>query len=145
MSVTTTGAGATREYTYNKDAPTCGGFEGQRCTAEDGNGKVTSFTYDDHGNLIKVKPPARRSGNRPTPTTRWAAWRRSWPMSTRPTTGRTSPSNGSGRIRPMERATLSPGEENGRGRRPRSGRRGLSDKALPGSGTATSASTTARR
>ncbi|MFI8445312.1 RHS repeat-associated core domain-containing protein [Streptomyces rochei] len=59
MSVTTSGtAGATREYTYNKDTPTCGGFEGQRCTAKDGNGKVTSFTYDDHGNLIKVTPPA---------------------------------------------------------------------------------------
>lgn len=59
MSVTTSGtAGATREYTYNKDTPTCGGFEGQRCTAKDGNGKVTSFTYDDQGNLIKVTPPA---------------------------------------------------------------------------------------
>ncbi|MFE1013776.1 RHS repeat-associated core domain-containing protein [Streptomyces sp. NPDC058794] len=59
MSVTTSGtAGGTREYTYNKDTPTCGGFEGQRCTAKDGNGKVTSFTYDDQGNLIKVKPPA---------------------------------------------------------------------------------------
>ncbi len=59
LSVTTSGtAGATREYTYNKDTPTCGGFEGQRCTAKDGNGKVTSFTYDDHGNLVKVEPPA---------------------------------------------------------------------------------------
>lgn len=59
LSVTTSGtAGATREYTYNKDTPTCGGFEGQRCTAKDGNGKVTSFTYDGKGNLIKVKPPA---------------------------------------------------------------------------------------
>ncbi|CAL9321355.1 hypothetical protein SUDANB66_06316 [Streptomyces sp. SudanB66_2053] len=58
LSVTTTGtAGATREYTYNKDTPTCGGFEGQRCTANDGNGKVTSFTYDGRGNLTKVKPP----------------------------------------------------------------------------------------
>ncbi|CAL9641162.1 hypothetical protein SUDANB60_06306 (plasmid) [Streptomyces sp. enrichment culture] len=59
LSVTTTGtAGATREFTYNNDTPTCGGFEGQRCTAKDGNGKVTSFTYDGKGNLIKVKPPA---------------------------------------------------------------------------------------
>ncbi|WP_077801896.1 RHS repeat-associated core domain-containing protein [Streptomyces sp. JHA26] len=59
MSVTTSGtAGATREYTYNEATPKCGGFEGQRCTAKDGNGKVTSFTYDDHGNLWKVKPPA---------------------------------------------------------------------------------------
>ncbi|MGW5604480.1 RHS repeat-associated core domain-containing protein, partial [Streptomyces rochei] len=59
MSVTTSGtAGGIREYTYNKDTPTCGGFEGQRCTAKDGNGKVTSFTYDSKGNLVKVKPPA---------------------------------------------------------------------------------------
>ncbi|MFF3350921.1 RHS repeat-associated core domain-containing protein [Streptomyces sp. NPDC002779] len=58
-SVTTTGtAGATRSYTYNKTTPTCGGFEGQRCTAKDGNGKVTSFTYDTKGNLSKVTPPA---------------------------------------------------------------------------------------
>ncbi|MEU0657310.1 RHS repeat-associated core domain-containing protein [Streptomyces albogriseolus] len=60
LSVTTTGtAGGTREYTYNEDTPTCGGFEGQRCTAEDGNGKVTSFEYDGKGDLIKVKPPAQ--------------------------------------------------------------------------------------
>jgi RHS repeat-associated protein len=59
MSVTTSGtAGATREYTYNKATPTCGGFEGQRCTAKDGNGKTTSFTYDAKGNLSKVTPPA---------------------------------------------------------------------------------------
>ncbi|MEU0914591.1 RHS repeat-associated core domain-containing protein [Streptomyces althioticus] len=59
MSVTTSGtAGATREYTYNDATPDCGGFEGQRCTAKDGNGKVTSFEYDTKGNLIKVKPPA---------------------------------------------------------------------------------------
>ncbi len=59
MSVTTSGtAGGVREYTYNKATPECGGFEGQRCTAKDGNGKVTSFTYDDQGNLWKVKPPA---------------------------------------------------------------------------------------
>ncbi|MET9987258.1 hypothetical protein [Streptomyces rochei] len=59
LSVTTSGtAGTTREYTSNNADPTCGGFEGQRCTAKDGNGKVTSFTYDSKGNLIKVKPPA---------------------------------------------------------------------------------------
>ncbi|MFB7650417.1 MULTISPECIES: RHS repeat-associated core domain-containing protein [unclassified Streptomyces] len=59
MSVTTSGtAGGIREYTYNEATPECGGFEGQRCTAKDGNGKVTSFTYDDQGNLWKVKPPA---------------------------------------------------------------------------------------
>ncbi|MFM9563761.1 hypothetical protein [Streptomyces turgidiscabies] len=59
MSVTTSGsAGAAREYTYNKATPTCGGFEGQRCTAKDGNGKVTSFTYDGKDNLAKVAAPA---------------------------------------------------------------------------------------
>ncbi|MFJ6000468.1 RHS repeat-associated core domain-containing protein [Streptomyces sp. NPDC092370] len=59
MSVTTSGtAGGTREYTYNKDTPTCGGFEGQRCTAKDGNSKVTSFEYDTKGNLKTVTPPA---------------------------------------------------------------------------------------
>ncbi|MFJ8596549.1 RHS repeat-associated core domain-containing protein [Streptomyces sp. NPDC093598] len=59
MSVTTSGtAGGTREYTYNKDTPTCGGFEGQRCTAKDANGKVTSFEYDAKGSLKTVTPPA---------------------------------------------------------------------------------------
>ncbi|MEV5275754.1 RHS repeat-associated core domain-containing protein [Streptomyces werraensis] len=59
MSVTTSGtAGGTREYTYNKDTLTCGGFEGQRCTAKDANSKVTSFEYDTKGNLKKVTPPA---------------------------------------------------------------------------------------
>ncbi|MFJ4569813.1 RHS repeat-associated core domain-containing protein, partial [Streptomyces caelestis] len=59
MSVTTSGtAGGTREYTYNKDTPTCGGFEGQRCTAKDGNSKVTSFEYDAKGNLKTVILPA---------------------------------------------------------------------------------------
>ncbi|WP_258314850.1 RHS repeat-associated core domain-containing protein [Streptomyces sp. Act143] len=58
-SVATSGtAGGTRSYTYNPATPTCGGFEGQRCTAKDGNGKVTSFTYDSEGNLKKVTPPA---------------------------------------------------------------------------------------
>ncbi|MFI0269681.1 RHS repeat-associated core domain-containing protein [Streptomyces luteogriseus] len=59
MSVTTSGtAGATRDYTYNEATPKCGGFEGQRCTAEDGNGKVTSLAYDAKGNLKTVTPPA---------------------------------------------------------------------------------------
>ncbi|MEU9983571.1 RHS repeat-associated core domain-containing protein [Streptomyces sp. NPDC050856] len=59
QTVTTTGTdGGQRSYTYNKATPTCGGFEGQRCTAKDANGKVTSFTYDTKGNLSKVTPPA---------------------------------------------------------------------------------------
>ncbi|MEU3106195.1 RHS repeat-associated core domain-containing protein [Streptomyces griseoflavus] len=61
MSVTTSGtAGGTREYTYNEATPKCGGFEGQRCTAKDAGGKVTSFEYDTKGNLKKVTPPAPR-------------------------------------------------------------------------------------
>lgn len=59
LSVTTSGAaGGSRSYTYNKAAPTCGGFEGQRCTTKDLNGKTTSFTYDAKGNLSKATPPA---------------------------------------------------------------------------------------
>ncbi|MEV4999382.1 RHS repeat-associated core domain-containing protein [Streptomyces niveus] len=59
LSVTTSGAaGGSRDYTYNKATPTCGGFEGQRCTAKDLNGKTTSFTYDTKGNLWKAKPPS---------------------------------------------------------------------------------------
>lgn len=59
LSVATAGtAGGTRSYTYNPATPTCGGFEGQRCTAKDANGKTTSFTYDGEGNLTKVTPPA---------------------------------------------------------------------------------------
>ncbi|WP_309054015.1 hypothetical protein [Streptomyces sp.] len=59
MSVTASGtADGIREYTSNKDTPTCGGFEGQRCTAKDANGKVTSFEYDTKGNLKTVTPPA---------------------------------------------------------------------------------------
>ncbi|WP_308282244.1 RHS repeat-associated core domain-containing protein [Streptomyces lichenis] len=58
LSVATTGAeGGERSYTYNKANPTCGGFEGQRCTAKDPNGKTTSFQYDAKGNLTKVTPP----------------------------------------------------------------------------------------
>ncbi len=58
-SVATLGTGgATVTYTYNEAAPTCGGFQGQRCTASDGNGKKTSFRYDASGNLQTVTPPA---------------------------------------------------------------------------------------
>ncbi|MEV8129449.1 RHS repeat domain-containing protein [Streptomyces sp. NPDC085944] len=49
---------AERGSTHNGADPECGGFEGQRCTAKGGNGNVTSFTYDGHGNLIRVKLPA---------------------------------------------------------------------------------------
>ncbi|MFJ8298267.1 RHS repeat-associated core domain-containing protein [Streptomyces sp. NPDC094447] len=59
LSVTTSGTeGGQRSYTYNPASPTCGGFQGQRCTARDANGKTTSFAYDTKGNLTKVTPPA---------------------------------------------------------------------------------------
>ncbi|WP_308013367.1 RHS repeat-associated core domain-containing protein [Streptomyces beigongshangae] len=59
MSVAVTGTGGgTRSFTYNPATPTCGGFEGQRCTAKDARSKVTSFEYDAKGNLKKVTPPA---------------------------------------------------------------------------------------
>ncbi|AIS02400.1 RHS repeat-associated core domain-containing protein [Streptomyces glaucescens] len=63
LSVTTSGtAGGQRTHTYNKATPTCGGFEGQRCTATvkitDTRSSKTSFTYDSKGNLAKVTPPA---------------------------------------------------------------------------------------
>ncbi|WP_328314904.1 DUF6531 domain-containing protein [Streptomyces sp. NBC_00442] len=57
VAVSGTG-GSTTSSTYNPSTPTCGGFVGQRCTIKDARGKVTSFTYDDHGNLTKSAPPA---------------------------------------------------------------------------------------
>ncbi|GHH55411.1 type IV secretion protein Rhs [Streptomyces candidus] len=57
VAVTGTGGG-TEKFTYNKATPTCGGFEGQRCTLTDARGKVTRFQYDAKGNLIEVTPPA---------------------------------------------------------------------------------------
>ncbi|MFF4611489.1 RHS repeat-associated core domain-containing protein [Streptomyces albidoflavus] len=56
VAVSGTGGG-TRNFTYNKSSPTCGGFEGQPCTLEDERKKKTSFSYDAKGNLTKVTPP----------------------------------------------------------------------------------------
>ncbi|MEU9609870.1 RHS repeat-associated core domain-containing protein [Streptomyces sp. NPDC048057] len=50
--------GGTRTFAYNPAAPTCGGFQGQRCEIKDANGKATKATYDARGNLVKVAPPA---------------------------------------------------------------------------------------
>ncbi|MGW1093492.1 RHS repeat-associated core domain-containing protein [Streptomyces sp. NPDC002596] len=50
--------GGTRTFTYNPSTPTCGGFEGQRCSVKDANGQVTKFSYDAKGNLTKVTPPS---------------------------------------------------------------------------------------
>lgn len=57
---TSGGTGATpQKYSYDNASHTvCGGFAGQICSATDGNGNVTRYTYDTHGNLITVTPPA---------------------------------------------------------------------------------------
>ncbi|MGW6529114.1 RHS repeat-associated core domain-containing protein [Streptomyces venezuelae] len=53
--------GGNVSYTYNPASPDCGGFEGQRCTAQTKMSSTktvkTSFRYDDKGNLVKVTPP----------------------------------------------------------------------------------------
>ncbi|GGY20520.1 hypothetical protein GCM10010358_83420 [Streptomyces minutiscleroticus] len=63
MAVAQTGTGGGNvSYTYNKSTPECGGFEGQRCTQKttmtSSKTVTTSFTYDDKGNLKKVKAPS---------------------------------------------------------------------------------------
>jgi RHS repeat-associated protein len=60
QSTDKSGSGAvTQSYTYDKaDHSVCGGFAGQICTATDGRGKVTNYTYDTSGNLTSVTPPA---------------------------------------------------------------------------------------
>ncbi|MEV7192689.1 RHS repeat-associated core domain-containing protein [Streptomyces sp. NPDC093510] len=61
-SVAQTGTGGGHvSYTYNPATPDCGGFEGQRCTAQTKMSSTktvkTSFTYDRKGNLTKATPP----------------------------------------------------------------------------------------
>ncbi|GGX80446.1 hypothetical protein GCM10010358_38520 [Streptomyces minutiscleroticus] len=63
MSVAQAGTGGGDvSYTYNKSTPECGGFEGQRCTQKtkmtSSKTVTTSFTYDDKGNLKRVKAPS---------------------------------------------------------------------------------------
>lgn len=48
--------GATFEYTYETTGTVCGGEAGQVCTAKDGNGNITDYTYTN-GNLTTVTPP----------------------------------------------------------------------------------------
>lgn len=55
------GAAAEQTFTYNPPAPAamvCGGLPGQVCTATDGRGKVTSYTYNTLGQLTGVNNPA---------------------------------------------------------------------------------------
>ncbi|WP_329014131.1 RHS repeat-associated core domain-containing protein [Streptomyces sp. NBC_00690] len=60
VAVTGTGGG-TRTFDHNPAAPTCGGFEGQRCKATTRMTATktvsTAFRYDGQGNLEKVTPP----------------------------------------------------------------------------------------
>ncbi|MDX6362850.1 MAG: hypothetical protein QOC85_1860, partial [Streptomyces sp.] len=63
MSVAQTGTGGGNvSYTYNPASPTCGGFEGQRCTEKtkmtSSKTVVTDFHYDAKGNLDTVTPPS---------------------------------------------------------------------------------------
>jgi RHS repeat-associated protein len=53
-----TTTGATLTYTYNPSTPTCGGKVGQVCTSKDGNGNLTSYTYDSSVNLTTITPPS---------------------------------------------------------------------------------------
>jgi RHS repeat-associated protein len=51
----------TASYTYNGPAgttATCGGKPGQVCTATDGNGNITRYSYNTTGDLIKIDNPA---------------------------------------------------------------------------------------
>ena len=57
---TSGGTGAvTESHTYEKtDRSVFGGFEGQICSSKNGIGGVTSYKYDNSGNLTTVTPPA---------------------------------------------------------------------------------------
>lgn len=53
--------GVATSFTYNPPAPTaaiCGGLAGQVCTATDGRGKITRFSYEIDGDLSRVDNPA---------------------------------------------------------------------------------------
>lgn len=68
-SVTDTTAGGTgavpESYTYNNmDGASCGGLTGQVCTATDGDGHTTSYTYNSAGDLTTVTPPSPQGGTR---------------------------------------------------------------------------------
>jgi len=58
LTNTSAKAGLQQTNTYNPTTPTCGGKPGQLCSTTNGNGNVTSDTYDSAGNLAKVSPPA---------------------------------------------------------------------------------------
>lgn len=58
---TTDGPTGGREHTHTyqgTDGVTCGGKPGQPCSATDGEGNTTTYSYDSDGNLIEVTPPA---------------------------------------------------------------------------------------
>lgn len=48
-----------QSYTYETAGGSiCGGFAGQVCSATDGDGHTTNYTYDSSGDLAKVAPPS---------------------------------------------------------------------------------------
>jgi RHS repeat-associated protein len=55
---TTTAAVTEFERTYDSNRTICGGLSGQVCSAKDGNGNVTSYSYNQNGDILTVTPPA---------------------------------------------------------------------------------------
>ncbi|TCL83553.1 RHS repeat-associated protein [Curtobacterium sp. PhB142] len=57
----TSGGKSDVEFSYvyeDASRSKCGGFAGQVCSATDGNGGTTTYTYNTAGDLAKVTPPA---------------------------------------------------------------------------------------
>ena len=57
----TSGGGSTTNFqlSYENQARTvCGGFAGQVCTATDGRGNTTKYSYNSAGDLTSIAPPA---------------------------------------------------------------------------------------
>lgn len=44
--------------TYQSEGGSCGGINKELCSVTDGNGHVTSYAYDSHGNLTTITPPS---------------------------------------------------------------------------------------
>ncbi|MBF4511427.1 RHS repeat-associated core domain-containing protein [Plantibacter sp. VKM Ac-2885] len=60
LSDTTAGTNtAIQEFVYEVPGRTiCGGYAGQKCSAKDANGNVTTYQYNATGDLVTVTPPA---------------------------------------------------------------------------------------
>jgi len=53
-----TGAVSQTNTYQGTNGVTCGGLKGQICSTSDGNNRLTTYTYDTKGNVLKVTPPA---------------------------------------------------------------------------------------